>query len=42
MTARHPSLAVQVVEDQGHAPLLTDTATVSAIGSFIRRCDATA
>jgi pimeloyl-ACP methyl ester carboxylesterase len=42
MTARHPSLAVQVVEDQGHAPLLTDTPTVSAIGSFIRRCDATA
>jgi pimeloyl-ACP methyl ester carboxylesterase len=42
MTARHPSLAVQVVEDQGHAPLLTDTPTVSAIGSFIRRCGATA
>jgi pimeloyl-ACP methyl ester carboxylesterase len=40
MMARHPSLVVQVVEDQGHAPLLTDTATVSAIGAFVRRCEA--
>jgi pimeloyl-ACP methyl ester carboxylesterase len=40
MKARHPALALRVVKDQGHAPLLTDPATIGAISAFVRRCDA--
>lgn len=40
MKARHPGLDVRVVEDQGHAPLLTDTATIGAVTAFVRRCEA--
>jgi pimeloyl-ACP methyl ester carboxylesterase len=42
MKARHPALEVHVVEDQGHAPLLTDAAAVGAIGAFVRRYAAAA
>jgi pimeloyl-ACP methyl ester carboxylesterase len=35
MRARHPSLRVVEVADQGHAPLLADAGTVAAISEFI-------
>ncbi|MGE4165509.1 MAG: alpha/beta fold hydrolase [Xanthobacteraceae bacterium] len=39
MATRHPGLAVRVIEDQGHAPLLTDASSMDAIAEFVRRCD---
>lgn len=35
MRARHPSLRVVEVADQGHAPLLADTETIARISDFI-------
>lgn len=37
MKARCPALVGVTVEDQGHAPLLTDAATIGAIGGFVSR-----
>jgi pimeloyl-ACP methyl ester carboxylesterase len=39
MRARHPRLDVFTVRGQGHAPLLRDGPTLSAIQTFLRRCD---
>jgi pimeloyl-ACP methyl ester carboxylesterase len=39
MRARHPRLDVWTVPGQGHAPLLQDGPTVSAIRAFLERCD---
>jgi pimeloyl-ACP methyl ester carboxylesterase len=39
MRARHPRLDVLTVRGQGHAPLLRDAPTVSAIRAFLERCD---
>jgi pimeloyl-ACP methyl ester carboxylesterase len=39
MRARHPLLETFVVRGQGHAPLLRDGPTISAIQAFLRRCD---
>jgi pimeloyl-ACP methyl ester carboxylesterase len=40
MTARHPNMEVLEVPDQGHAPLLDDTATIARIAAFVAACDA--
>ncbi|RDV01395.1 alpha/beta fold hydrolase [Undibacter mobilis] len=40
MERRHPALETLVVPDQGHAPLLTESGTISRIAAFIGRCDA--
>jgi pimeloyl-ACP methyl ester carboxylesterase len=40
MKACHPSMEVCLIEDQGHAPLLTDAATIGAVAAFVRRCEA--
>jgi pimeloyl-ACP methyl ester carboxylesterase len=39
MRTRHPRLDVFNVRGQGHAPLLKDAPTVSAIQGFLMRCD---
>ena len=39
MAARHPGMETIEVPDQGHAPLLEDAATVTAIVSFVGACD---
>jgi pimeloyl-ACP methyl ester carboxylesterase len=39
MRTRHPLLDTFVVRGQGHAPLLGDSPTISAIQAFLRRCD---
>jgi pimeloyl-ACP methyl ester carboxylesterase len=39
MRARHPRLETFVVRGQGHAPLLRDGPTISAILAFLDRCD---
>ncbi len=39
MRARHPRLDTFTVRGQGHAPLLRDGPTVSAIQAFLQRCD---
>ena len=39
MRARHPRLAAVTVRGQGHAPLLKDAATISAIAGFLARSD---
>jgi pimeloyl-ACP methyl ester carboxylesterase len=39
MRARHPRLDTFTVRGQGHAPLLRDGPTQSAIQAFLRRCD---
>jgi pimeloyl-ACP methyl ester carboxylesterase len=39
MRARHPRLDVFTVRGQGHAPLLRDGPTLSAIHAFLQRCD---
>jgi pimeloyl-ACP methyl ester carboxylesterase len=36
MAARHPGLEWRVVPDQGHAPLLDDEATISAVVDFVQ------
>lgn len=39
MLRRHPDAALFTVPGQGHAPLLTDPATLARIAAFVRRCD---
>ncbi len=39
MARRHPNLTTLTVADQGHAPLLRDQPTISAIEAFLVRCD---
>jgi len=39
MRTRHPRLDVFTVRGQGHAPLLKDGPTQSAIQAFLQRCD---
>jgi len=39
MGRRHPDMTTLVVPDQGHAPLLDDMATMSAIGLFLADTD---
>jgi pimeloyl-ACP methyl ester carboxylesterase len=39
MRARHPRLDVFIVRGQGHAPLLRDGPSISAIQTFLQRCD---
>lgn len=39
MRVRRRDLEVVEVEDQGHAPWLTDAATISRIVAFVQRCD---
>jgi pimeloyl-ACP methyl ester carboxylesterase len=39
MRSRHPRLEAFTVRGQGHAPLLRDGPTVSAIQAFLQRCD---
>jgi pimeloyl-ACP methyl ester carboxylesterase len=39
MRARRAQCETLVVPDQGHAPLLTDHATISRIGAFVRTCE---
>jgi pimeloyl-ACP methyl ester carboxylesterase len=39
MRARHPRLKAFTVRGQGHAPLLTDAPTLSAIQAFLQRSD---
>jgi pimeloyl-ACP methyl ester carboxylesterase len=39
MRTRHPRLEVFTVRGQGHAPLLRDAPTQSAIQAFLQRCD---
>src|SRR5262249_33675000 len=41
MRARRKAMDVIEVPDQGHAPLLTDAATIGRITEFVHRCDAT-
>jgi pimeloyl-ACP methyl ester carboxylesterase len=38
MRARHPSLEILEVPDQGHAPLLTDGESIKLISAFLSRC----
>jgi pimeloyl-ACP methyl ester carboxylesterase len=39
MRARHPRIDTFTVRGQGHAPLLRDGPTLSAIQAFLQRCD---
>lgn len=39
MQRRRPDMAIWSVADQGHAPLLTDEASISRIAEFCARCD---
>jgi len=39
MRQRRPDLEVMEVPDQGHAPLLTDAASIRRIAAFVLRCD---
>jgi pimeloyl-ACP methyl ester carboxylesterase len=39
MRARHPRIDTFTVRGQGHAPLLRDPPTLSAIQAFLQRCD---
>lgn len=39
MKARHPALETFEVPDQGHAPSLAETDTISLIASFVAACD---
>ena len=39
MRARHPSLKTFEVPDQGHAPLLVETETITYISDFVQSCD---
>ena len=39
MRARRKAMDVIEVVDQGHAPLLTDAATIGRIAEFVHRCD---
>lgn len=39
MARRHPDVTTLTVPDEGHAPLLRDAATISAIGDFLVRFD---
>ena len=41
MRARRKAMDVIEVPDQGHAPLLTDAATIGRISEFVDRCDRT-
>ena len=38
MRARHPSLEMLEVADQGHAPLLMDSESIERISTFVSRC----
>jgi pimeloyl-ACP methyl ester carboxylesterase len=40
MARRHPNITTLTVADQGHAPLLRDAPTISAISDFLVRCEA--
>ena len=40
MRARHPQCATLTVPGQGHAPLLKDTETISAVATFLANVDA--
>ena len=40
MRRRRESLELVTVADQGHAPLLADSATIGRIAGFIKECDA--
>jgi pimeloyl-ACP methyl ester carboxylesterase len=40
MQARRPDMEVVTVPDQGHAPLLSDARTITAIAAFAAKCDA--
>jgi pimeloyl-ACP methyl ester carboxylesterase len=40
MQARRPDMEVLTVPDQGHAPLLSDAHTITAIAAFAAKCDA--
>jgi len=42
MRARHPRLTAMTVSAQGHAPLLKDDPTITAIAEFLTRADAMA
>lgn len=42
MRTRHPRLDAFTVRGQGHAPLLRDDPTISAIQAFLHRCDSDA
>jgi pimeloyl-ACP methyl ester carboxylesterase len=39
MRARHPRLTTLTVPGQGHAPLLKDAPTISAVGEFLAIAD---
>lgn len=38
MRARHPTLEIVEVPDEGHAPLLADADTIGSITSFVEQC----
>lgn len=40
MAARHPRLEVQVVPNQGHAPLFDDAASIDGLVGFLDRVGA--